>query len=79
MSVDTKNESNGGRRKFQIDLGISIINRVIEEDWASPYRADDKPVWMKKNVVPCACKQCFFCIKNNTKNVCIRKEKKKCT
>ena len=63
MSVDTKNESNGGRRKFQIDLGISIINRGIEEDWASPYRADDKPVWMNKSVVPCACKQCFFCIK----------------
>ena len=54
---------NGGMRRFQIDLGISIINRGIEEDWASPYRAYDKPVWMNKNVVPCACKQCFFCMK----------------
>ena len=48
---------------FQIDLGISIINRGIEEDWASPYRTYNKPVWMNKNVVPCACKQCFFCFK----------------
>ena len=60
---------NGGRRKFQIDLGLSIIYKGIEIDWPEPHSKDTKPIWMNKNVVPCECAKCFFCLNRMTTGI----------
>jgi len=63
-------------RGNSIFSSISIINRGIEEDWTSPCHKYDKPEWMNKNFVPCACKECFFCTKEITSRM-FGSEKKK--
>ena len=50
---------NEGRRDFQIDLAIEIMNYGLSLDWDG---GDDRPSYMRKDIfVPCNCKKCFFC------------------
>jgi len=59
---------NDGRRKFQIDLALSVIEYGIKLEWKEPYKKEDKPKWMRKqDYIPCGCKKCFFC-KNGMTN-----------
>ena len=57
---------NGGRRKFQIDLGIALLNYGIGLEWDG--KEDSvRPRWMRqKELVPCDCKMCFFCLRGLT-------------
>ena len=58
---------NDGRRKFQIDLALAVMEYGIKLDWKEPYDDKDRPKWMRqKAFVPCACKKCFFCKMNKT-------------
>ena len=53
--------SNNGRYKFQMDLGIDLIRTGLEMDWKAPYEEEHKPSYVRKqNYVPCACNKCFF-------------------
>ena len=47
-----------GRRKFQIDLAIDIINYGLALDWDG---GDERPSYMRKDAfVPCDCKKYCF-------------------
>jgi hypothetical protein len=62
-----------GRHDFQIDLGIALLNRGIE--WDSDGKSN-KPSWMgQKLVMPCNCKQCYFCLKEITNGINHRPKK----
>jgi len=59
-----------GRKRFQIHLGIALINAAIESEWKpredGKYHEKDKPKWMPKTETkgkywPCDCGICFFC------------------
>lgn len=52
---------NGGRRKFQIALGMALMNRGIELDWPDVTDKSKRPPWIRPNPVPCNCEECFFC------------------
>lgn len=57
---------NGGRREFQIDLAIEIINFAIENEWKNINENNTKPRWMRKGrptYLFCDCKRCFFSTK----------------
>ena len=48
-----------GRRKFQIDLAIDIINYGLALDWDG---GDERPSYVRKDAfIPCDCKKCLFC------------------
>ena len=59
-----KNEyssKNGGRKIFQIDMAIQLIDFGIRQDWVEPFSADTKPPWIRQRpILPCDCKS-FFC------------------
>ena len=53
-------DKNGGWRKFQIDLGIALLNYGIGLDWDGT-KVSPKPCWTRQSeFVPCDCKKCFF-------------------
>ena len=57
-------KSRDGRREFQIDLAISLINYAIALDWDG---GDDRPSYMRKDAFePCNCKKCIFCTNGHT-------------
>jgi len=59
----------GGRRDFQIDLAIAIIDYGIQQDWKNKEETA-KPSWMRQTKVkPCECKKCFFCRNNETTGI----------
>jgi hypothetical protein len=61
---------NGGRYKFQMDLGLALISYGIGMDWEEGFDEDKKPPYMRKsNYVPCGCKRCFFCKNGKTQGV----------
>ena len=61
---------NGGRRQYQIDLGIEIINFGIDLDWPDPRNHKNKPRYINnRQLVPCDCKVCFFCVRNLTNGI----------
>ena len=50
---------NEGRKNFQIDLGILLLNYAIELDMKD---SNKKPKWMRQTPpIPCDCKKCYFC------------------
>ena len=58
----------GGRRDFQIDLAIAVIDYGIQQDWKNKEAA--KPSWMRQTQVkPCEFKKCFFCRNNETTGI----------
>ena len=59
---------NDGRRVFQIDLALAVMEYGIKLDWDELFLDKNRPAWMrKKSFVPCACQKCFFCkVKNTT-------------
>ena len=56
---------NGGRREFQIDLAIDLINYGLELDWDG---GKERPSYMRQSgpFVPCDCKKCLFCKHGHT-------------
>ena len=61
---------NDGRRKFQIDLAIAVMEYGIRLDWKEPFSDADRPGWMRrKQFVPCECKRCFFCKMGKTNGI----------
>jgi len=61
---------NGGRRRFQIDLAIELINHAIENEWENFEDDAKRPTWMRKGVlVPCDCNKCFFCKTGKTNGI----------
>jgi hypothetical protein len=65
-------QKNGGRKRFQVDLGIALLNYGIELEWDD----ENRPRWMRQSeFVPCDCKSCFFCLKGMTCGVEHRRKK----
>ena len=61
---------NGGRYKFQMDLGKSLISYGLEMDWEEGFDEDVKPSYVRKEkYVPCGCQRCFFCKNGKTYGV----------
>ena len=52
-----------GRKNFQIDLGIGLMEFGIRYDWGGDVNDETKkPTWMRqKPPRPCECNTCFFC------------------
>ena len=63
-------DKNMGRYRFQMDLGIALMNAGISRDWKDPKtnnKPSDRPSYVRKqDWIPCDCKQCFFCLNNLT-------------
>jgi len=59
---DQYNSTNSGRKHFQIDLAIQLIDFGIRLDWPEPFENKNKPPWIRQeNFLHCDCKVCFFC------------------
>ena len=58
---------NEGRRHFQIDLGIEIVNYGISLDWKN--LEEPRPKWVSTYLQPCGCKRCFFCVNGFTNGI----------
>jgi hypothetical protein len=64
-----------GRFKFQVDLGIALLNYAIGAEWDD--LSKPRPEWMRsQDWVPCDCGACFFCL-NGLTNGIIHKSKRK--
>ena len=51
-----------GRKRFQVDLEIGLMEFGIRYDWGDVNDPDKKPKWMRQmKSYPCDCKMCFFC------------------
>jgi hypothetical protein len=61
---------NGGRHKFQMDLGLALISHGLGMDWEEGFDEDKKPPHVRKaSYVPCGCGRCFFCKNGETQGV----------
>jgi hypothetical protein len=68
-------DKNGGRRRFQIDLGIALMNYGIGLDWNGDVNTQ-RPRWMRRSeFVPCDCEKCFFCLHNLTTGIDHKRKK----
>ena len=66
---------NGGREKFQIDLGMQLLNYAIDKAWSDT--ATPPPDWMRQSkFIPCDCTKCFFCLNDLTNGIFHKPEKK---
>lgn len=62
-------DKNGGRRRFQIDLGMALINCAVGLEWDGNLDTA-RPRWMRQiNFGPCDCDKCFFCIHKITNGI----------
>ena len=60
------NDRQDGRRDFQIDLGMALLNRAIEWDWTG----DKRPQWVRqRDWIPCDCEECYFCLNGLTNGI----------
>ena len=58
---------NGGRRKFQIQLGLDILSYAISNAWDG---RGERPDWMRQGpFVPCECDKCYFCLNGHTTGI----------
>jgi hypothetical protein len=57
------NYKHGGRKKFQIDLALQLMDHVIHLDWNGDISDHTgQPRWMQQTpFLPCSCQMCFFC------------------
>ena len=53
---------NGGRREFQIDLAIEIMNYGLWFDLED----GEQPSYVRDDFIPCDCKKCIFCLEGKT-------------
>jgi hypothetical protein len=64
-----------GRFKFQVDLGIALLNYAIGAEWDD--LSKPRPEWMRsRDWVPCDCGACFFCLNGLTNGIMHRKKRK---
>ena len=69
-------DKNGGRCKFQIDLGIALLNYGTGLDWDGTKVAPN-PRWMRQSeFVPCDCEKCFFYLKGLTTSAAHKKNER---
>ena len=69
-------DKHGGRRKFQIDLAIALLNYGIALDWDGD-KNTQRPRWMRQSdFVPCDCKKCFFCVHGLTTRIAHKKNER---
>ena len=56
-------DKHGGRKKFQIDLALQLMDHAIRLDWNGDISDHTgRPRWMRqKPFLPCSCQMCFFC------------------
>ena len=61
------------RQAWQMDLAQFLVAQGLSDDWdgaPTAVTAMDKPKWMRKrNVLPCSCKTCYFCVHGMTHGV----------
>ena len=63
-----------GRFKFQVDLGIEILNYAIGKEWTD--LNEPPPQWMRQtDWLPCECGKCFFCLNGLTNGIGHRKKR----
>ena len=49
------------RKRFQIDLGIGLMEYLIRLGWGDVNEKGTNPDWMRqKQLEPCECGMCFF-------------------
>ncbi len=59
---------NYGRAKFQMYLGLQLINYEIEQEWTN--QDGPRPSWMHQNTFfPCNCNKCFFCLNDHCNGI----------
>jgi len=64
----TKNKN--GRKLFQVELGLHLMEYGIRHDWGDVRDAKKKPKWMRQTApVPCACGTCFHCKEGFTNGI----------
>jgi hypothetical protein len=62
----------GGRYRFQIDLGMTLINYALENEWEDI--EGPRPNWIRqREFIPCDCNNCFFCLKGLTNGIAHKK------
>jgi hypothetical protein len=56
-------DKHGGRKKFQIDLALQLMDHAIRLDWNGDISDHTgRPRWMRQTpFLPCSCQMCFFC------------------
>ena len=66
---------NGGRRKFQIQIGLDLMTYAISKVWDGK---SERPDWMRQDsFVPCGCKKCYFCLNGHTTGIAHKAKKQK--
>ena len=59
-----------GRKRFQIDLGLALMEYGVKEDWKDITDKESQPKWMRRmNLKPCACGCCFHCKNGFTQGI----------
>ena len=68
---DKYKNKNNGRRKFQIDLAMALMEEGLTRDWTGDLKNDSgRPAWnRKRGYIPCNCEVCFFCKHGHTAGV----------
>ena len=63
-------DKHGGRKAFQLDIGVLLMEFGILFDWGDVKDRSKQPSWMRKKAVrPCECKFCFFCKAGKTNGI----------
>ena len=63
---------NGGRKKFQIRLGLDLMYYAISKAWDGK---SERPDWMRQTpFVPCDCAMCYFCLNGHTTGIMHREK-----
>jgi hypothetical protein len=51
-----------GRKRFQIELSLALMEKGIRLDWGDELLPENRPKWMRgTELKPCDCNECFFC------------------
>jgi len=59
-----------GRKRFQLDLGVLLMEFGIRYDWGDIGNEKKRPNWMRqKPLRPCECNFCFFCKEGMTDGI----------
>ena len=59
-----------GRKRFQLDLGVLLMEFCIRYDWGDIGNEKKRPNWMRqKPLRTCECNFCFFCKEGMTDGI----------